>query len=105
MAASSGRFGSGQTMSTRVRRAALALGGCARVYSLIVPSKTPPAAPQILKRWRAAQKLETYAAAGRKLDVPWFRYRRWEIGECVPLGADMAMLEKKCGVPTDAWAA
>lgn len=60
-------------------------------------------APALLKKWRTKQKLASFAAAGRELGVPWFRYRRWELGECVPHGVDMAMLEKRCGVSTDAW--
>ena len=53
------------------------------------------AAAEQLKKWREQKKLRSFAAAGRELNVPWSRYGRWELGECVPLGADMAMLEKK----------
>lgn len=57
----------------------------------------------LLKRWRKAKKLPSYAAAGRALGVPWNRYRRWELGEHAPLIEDMMMLRRRCGIPARAW--
>jgi hypothetical protein len=56
-----------------------------------------------LAAWAKKNGYASFAAAGRALDVPWHRYRRWETGECVPLVTDAVMLEKKCGIPTSAW--
>jgi len=57
-----------------------------------------------LVAWAEKNGHDSYVAAGNALGVPWHRYRRWELGECVPLMADAIMLEKKCGIATSAWA-
>lgn len=58
---------------------------------------------RLLEAWREKRKLATWVAAAAALDVPWHRYRRWELGECVPLMGDALMLERKCGIEQGAW--
>lgn len=71
------------------------------------PRKSPRAkrseGARLLEKWREKRNLDTWVAAGEALGVPWHRYRRWELGECVPLMGDSIMIEKKTGIEQGAW--
>ncbi len=59
---------------------------------------------QWLKTWRKKKKLPSFQAAAKVLGVPWHRYRRWEIGQCVPNMDACLMLSKETGCPITIWA-
>lgn len=69
----------------------------------VQPKTKLSAGARALAAWAKKKGYESFAAAGKALDVPWHRYRRWELGECVPLMNDAIMLEKRCGIATSSW--
>ena len=59
--------------------------------------------PARLKRWRERLGLDSYASAAEVLCIPWHRYRRWELGVCVPSVDGLILLKEKCAIPVVAW--
>lgn len=59
--------------------------------------------PARLKRWRMKLGLTSYAGAAEVLCIPWHRYRRWELGECIPGINGLILLKEKCAIPVGAW--